>query len=280
MIDLHTHSTYSDGSDQPEVLVALAAQAGLTAMALTDHDGLAGIAEARAAASTEGVEVVAGCEVSCRFSPGTLHMLCYFLDPEDEGGALQRQLEVLQDDRADRNGKLAERLSELGFPLTLADVRAEAGGTTIGRPHFAAALMKLGAVSSHQEAFDKWLGKGRPAYVPKATVFAADVIDLVRRSGGVAVLAHPRSLALSLPELDGTLADLAELGLGGLECWYARYTVEERRELADMARRHGLVATGGSDYHGTFKPDLALGTGSGDLEVPDDVLAELKARRP
>jgi predicted metal-dependent phosphoesterase TrpH len=277
MIDLHTHSTCSDGSDPPSRIVELAAIAGCGTLALTDHDGLSGIEEARREAAVRGIRFIPGCEVSCKFSPGTLHMLCYFVEPG--GGPLQDQLERLRRDRATRNTRLVERLNELGAGITMGDVEAEAGGTTLGRPHFAAALVKHGVVGSYEEAFDRLLGKGRPAYIPKAVISPEATIEAARGSGALAVLAHPLSLGLDPASLERTVAELAEAGLTGMECWYGRYDDTERAGLASIARRHGLVATGGSDYHGTFKPDLSVGTGRGDLDVPDSVPDELAARR-
>jgi predicted metal-dependent phosphoesterase TrpH len=277
MIDLHTHSACSDGSDAPHRVVELAAEAGCSAVALTDHDGLEGIGGARAAAEELGVTLVPGCEVSCKFSPGTLHLLCYFVEPGD--GPLQDQLARLRDDRSNRNERLISRLNDLGIAITLEDVEAEAGGTTLGRPHFASALVRKGVVGSYQEAFDNLLGKGGPAYIPKAFISAETTVEAARGSGALGVLAHPLSLGLAPGDLERTIGELAEAGLTGLECWYGRYSAEEREGLLRIAERFDLVATGGSDYHGKFKPDLAIGTGLGDLEVPDRALDDLTARR-
>jgi hypothetical protein len=247
-------------------------------VALTDHDGLAGIAEARARAESLGIGFVPGCEVSCAFSPGAMHVLAYFAEPGD--GPLQDELGRLRDDRARRNERLVQRLRDLGLPVSPEEVRAAAGTSVVGRPHFAAVLVANGAAASVQDAFDRLLAKGAPAYVPKARIASASFIAVARRSGALAVLAHPLSLGLDPPGLEAAVAELAEEGLAGMECYYGRYSPEERAGLVDMARRLGLVATGGSDFHGHFKPDLFLGVGTGDLEVPDSALAELTARRP
>jgi hypothetical protein len=278
MIDLHTHSTCSDGSDSPTRIIDLAAAAGCSAVALTDHDGLSGIDDARARAAEVAIEFVPGCEVSCQFSPGTMHVLCYFAEPGD--GPLQDQLERLRSDRDTRNDRLIARLNELGIPITEELLREEAGDATLGRPHFAAVLVRLGAVESYQDAFDTLLAKGGPAYFPKAFIDAPTTIEAARGSGALAVLAHPLSLGLEPVGLDRQIADLADAGLAGMECWYGRYSAEDRQGLVDIANRYGLVATGGSDFHGTYKPDLSVGTGTGDLDVPDTALAELTARRP
>lgn len=274
MIDLHTHSTVSDGSDPPERIPELAAAAGCTAVALTDHDRLDGIEAARAAASSAGVELVPGCELSCTWDgPGAMHVLVYFVEPG--WGPLQDELVRLQEARDRRNEVMCARL---GLPY--ADLLAEASGMGAGRPHAAALLVRRGAVGSIQEAFDVWLAKGRPGYVEKERLAPADAVRLARASGGVAVLAHPLSLALEPAALSRVVRELAGLGFGGMECVYGRYSPEERAGLLALADELGLVATGGSDHHGTYKPDLRVGVGTGDLDVPDAALDRLRERAP
>lgn len=275
MIDLHTHSTVSDGSDTPEQVVDLAAKAGLSALALTDHDRLDGIAPARSRAAQVGVELVSGCEVSCEHA-GTMHMLVYFLEPVP--GPLQNELARLQRAREARNERILARLSELGLPVTPEELREEAGPSGAGRPHIAAILVRKGMASSVQDAFDRWLAKGRPAYMEKERLGPLEVIRLAHESGALPVLAHPLSLGLSGPELESTVQELAEAGLTGLEAIYGRYSQEERASLAVIAARAKLAITGGSDHHGVYKPDLTVGTGQGDLHVPDSALAALRER--
>ena len=279
MIDLHTHSTCSDGTDPPERIPELAAAAGCSAVALTDHDSLACIRRARARADELGVELVAGCEVSCRYRGTSAHVLVYFV--EDGEGPLQDELARLRDDRVARNRRLATRLGELGVPITYEEIVAEAAGEeSAGRPHVAALLVRHGFAESVPDAFDRWLGEGQPAYVPKARVTPAEIAAAAGASGGVAVLAHPLTLGLDVAALDVVAADLTAAGFAGMEAYYGRYTPDERAQLAAVSRRHGLVPTGGSDYHGTVKAGLWVGKGEGDLSVPDEVLAELRARRP
>ncbi len=280
VIDLHTHSTVSDGSDAPRRIPELAAEAGCSAVALTDHDRLDGVAEARERAEELGITLIAGCELSCA-SPaaaGSMHMLVYFVEATE--GPLQNKLAELQAVRDDRNRALAERLGDLGLPVTYEEMQEEAGDSGAGRPHAAAVLVRKGVVSSVGEAFERWLADGRPGYVERTRLEPADALRLVRESGGVASVAHPLSMKLPDAELEATMRELAELGLAGMECIYGRYASEERAGLADMARRLGLVTTGGSDHHGTYKPDLRVGVGQGDLDVPDTALEELAARRP
>lgn len=278
VIDLHLHSTCSDGSETPARVVELAAAAGCSAIALTDHDGLVGITEARGRAASLGIGFVPGCEVSCAFSPGAMHVLGYFAEPGE--GPMQDELARLREDRAKRNERLVRRLQDLGLPVSFEEVRALAGSSVVGRPHFAAVLVANGAAASVQDAFDRLLAKGAPGYVPKARIDFATFVARARGSGAVTVLAHPLSLGLERAGLDGVVSELAEAGLAGMECYYSRYSPEERAGLAEMAKRHDLVATGGSDFHGRFKPDISVGVGTGDLEVPDSVLAELSARKP
>jgi predicted metal-dependent phosphoesterase TrpH len=280
VIDLHTHSTVSDGSDAPERIVELAREAGCSALALTDHDSLAGVEAARRRAAELGITFVPGCEVSCRpVGHGGMHVLVYFVEPG--GGPLDEELARLRQDRRRRNLALAGRLVELGLPVTYDRVVALAGREEgVGRPHFATALVEAGAVQSVDEAFDRYLGNGGPAYVGKARLTGADVAALARASGGVAVLAHPFSLGLEGPALARVVGELADAGFGGIEAIYGRYSPRQRTELGHLARRFDLVATGGSDHHGAIKPDLRVGTGQGDLKVPDKVLGQLEARRP
>ena len=280
MIDLHTHSSVSDGTDPPERIVELAAEAGCSAVALTDHDSLAGTGEARDRAEQLGIRFVPGCEISCHpVAVGGVHVLVYFV--EDDGGPLVEELGRLRNDRHERNLALAERLAALGVPVTYDMAVAEAGTESgVGRPHFAAAMVAVGAAASVEDAFDHYLANGGPAYVPKARLSGPDVARLARASGGVAVLAHPYSTGLEGPELARLVGELAGAGFAGIEATYGRYSPRQRQELGNLARRFDLVATGGSDYHGTIKPDLRVGTGQGDLKVPDSVLAELEARRP
>jgi predicted metal-dependent phosphoesterase TrpH len=287
VIDLHTHSSVSDGSEPPARIPELAAVAGCRAVALTDHDSLAGLGEAAGAAASSGVTLVPGCEVSCRQparpdgsrARGSMHVLCYFVEGPE--GPLQDELFRLRADRRARNRQLVERLGALGIPVDWEEVVAEAGSDGgVGRPHFARVLVRKAAAADVADAFDRFLADGRPAYVPKARLEAAEVIALARRSGATSVLAHPLSLDLEPATLESVVSELAGEGLAGLEAIYGSYTSDERRALRRLAARHDLVATGGSDFHGSFKPDLHVGTGRGDLDVPDDVLEALAARRP
>ena len=279
------HSVLSDGSDEPEVLADLAAKVGCHTIALTDHDRLDGIERVRARGLEVGVEVIAGTELSCTVAydvPGVrpvLHMLVYFTEPGD--GPLQNELVNQMQLRRDRNERLVVRLRELGVDLTFEDLVTAAGKVDgIGRPHVAKVLVEKGVVGTSQEAFDVWLAKGKPGYVEREEMTAAEALRLAVASGGVAVIAHPFSLGLAGESFVGALTELRELGMSGMECVYGRYSPRERHELIEIARRLRLVPTGGSDYHGTYKPDLRVGVGKGDLSVPSSMLADLRACIP
>ncbi|NNN22418.1 MAG: PHP domain-containing protein [Acidimicrobiales bacterium] len=283
MIDLHTHSYFSDGSESPARVVELAKRAGLSAIALTDHDRLDGLEEASKKATELGITLVAGCELSCvwKFSSKekevSCHMLIYFVDMGIE--PLSSELLRLQNDRDTRNERLIGKLNELGFEISIEEVSLMAKGQGIGRPHFAQALVNHGYVQSVQDAFDQILGSTGKAYIPKARLTPEDAINLANASGGVAVVAHPLFLVDNVKDLVEPLRELRSFGLVGLESYYGRYTKSERQALVSLARDLDLVPTGGSDYHGSYKPDLNVGTGLGDLKVPDQVLEELVSRR-
>ncbi|MDP8957620.1 MAG: PHP domain-containing protein [Actinomycetota bacterium] len=277
-VDLHTHSNRSDGSDTPEELIAHAAQARLRAVALTDHDTLAGTPAAEQAARHHRLELVPGIEISCRWETGTMHMLVLFLYPGS--GPLQERLVELEGWRATRNRRLLERLRSLGIDISMEEVVAEAGGQGLGRPHFAAVMVRKGVVPDFSAAFRDFLAKGKPAYVDRERLAPEEAISLARASGAVPVVAHPHTMTLSPEALGEVLTRLKEAGLLGLECYYSDYLPEERLRLVELARTVGLVPSGGSDYHGSYKPWLGLGVGQGDLLVPDEVLEELhEARR-
>ncbi|HET7488455.1 MAG TPA: PHP domain-containing protein [Acidimicrobiales bacterium] len=273
MIDLHTHSTVSDGTDPPAGVVDLAAAAGCSAVALTDHDRLDGLPAAAARAASLGLRLVAGCEVSCRWERGNLHLLVYFVEPGE--GPFQDALVELQRGREERNIAMAAALG-----LDYEELLAEAGGDGVGRPHAAALLVRHGRAATIDDAFRQWLVRGRPGDIPRRVFSPARAVAAARASGGVAVLAHPLSTRLEPDALASALRELAGVGLGGVEALYGRYSVEERGLLEAMAVDAGLAVTGGSDHHGTYKPDLAVGVGRGDLDVPDHLLDALEDRRP
>ena len=277
MIDLHCHSTYSDGSLTPEQLIAEAAKIGLVALALTDHDTTAGVPRFLAAAAATAVRAVPGVELSVDCSSGVMHMLGYWMDlanPE-----LVRQMEWIRDGRAMRNRAMLEKLNALGFAMTWADVQAFAGEDVVGRPHFAQVMLQKGYAKDKNEAFDKWLGDGKPGYADRPRLTAEVAVALIRQAGGVAVLAHPYSLHIGKDAMASLLIELAAAGLAGVECYYSEHSADLTKEYLAMARQANLVPTGGSDFHGEVSPGIHLGVGFGGLNVPDEVLGQLEARR-
>lgn len=257
--------------------MARAVAAGLTALALTDHDNLNGISEAASAARDAGITFVPGVELSVNWPDGAMHMLVYFLEPGP--GTLQDALGALQDGRQERNHGMVERLATLGYPLSYDEVAEEAGGTGIGRPHFAAVLVRKGYATSVQDAFDRFLAAGRPGYVPRRRLDAAEAVRLARASGAVPVIAHPHTVGVSSDDYGSAFRGLVAEGLGGIEAYYSEYSPELREHLAALSRGLNVVPTGGSDYHGSYKPDLSIGSGRGDLVVPDETVSLLEAER-
>ena len=277
-VDLHVHSSASDGTDAPDVVVAKAAALGLTALALTDHDTLSGIHEARETAARYPIELIPGVELSVDHAGVKIHMLAYFLEPTP--GPLQDRLEELRTGRTIRNHRIVERLNELGYPITMEDVLRQAAGDAVGRPHIADALVEAGAIGDRSEAFVDLLGDGGSAYVERDRLTAVDAIRLTKESGGATSIAHPLTINTDAATLRSIFEDLRYAGLTGIEAHYSEHPPAIRRQLAAVAADLGLVATGGSDYHGSGKPDLRIGSGRGDLVVPDSALEELRRHRP
>ena len=275
-IDLHTHTTASDGTASPAELVAMAASKGLAAVAVTDHDTLAGLPEARAAGAEHGVEVIAGVELSVADERGSIHLVGLFLP--DAPGPLAERLDWLRERRHDRNKRILEKLAVLGVPLQYESVTALAQGA-VGRPHIAQALLAMGAVTSFKEAFTRFLGAYGKAYVPKDKLALPEAIELLHAEGGLAVLAHPYLLGLSGPALAETVGRYRDAGLDAIEAFYTEHSQYQTLEYLALARKLGLAVSGGSDYHGAAKPGVELGRGRGSLRIDIAVLDVLRARR-
>lgn len=277
-VDLHTHSTLSDGSVTPTGLVEHAAQIGLSAVALTDHDTLEGISEAQTAASHHGIELIAGTELSLQTERGGMHLVVLWLP--NSPGPLQDRLAEIQHGRGARNAQIVAELTRQGMPVELEEVEAVAGTGSVGRPHIAEVMVRKGYVPDIKTAFDLWLGNRAPAYVRRKTLSPEEGIGLAVQSGAVPVLAHPHTLAINrAAEMADLLDELKGFGLVGLEAVYPVYRQHERDGYADLARRFGLVPSGGSDFHGSFKTGLELGIGYGDLVVNESVKDELEGAR-
>lgn len=269
-IDLHTHSTASDGTVAPAAIPALAREAGLAVVALTDHDTLAGLPDAARAAGEVGIELVPGVEISCLLGAVEVHLLGYFVDPAHR--PLTDELELIRADRSGRAVRMVDRCREFGADITIEQVRAIAGTAAIGRPHVAAALVASGVVTAPAEAFtDLWIGDGGRADVPKHVLTAERALGLVRDAGGAAVLAHPRSFKRRAKVTDAQLAEFAVAGLAGIEVDHPEHEPQVSAALRALAAELGVLATGSSDFHGERKA-VRLG----EFTTAPDVLAALR----
>ncbi|MCP9438834.1 MAG: PHP domain-containing protein [Nitrospira sp.] len=273
-VDLHLHTTHSDGSLTPSQVIALAHEADVTAAAITDHDITSGIPEAMQAGREHGIDIIPGVEISSLFGDAELHMLGYFLDWQDE--TLNRRLAVLRESRHRRNPKIIERLQAAGIDITYDEVRAVAGTDSVGRPHIARVLIEKHVVTSAQEAFDLWLAEGRPAYVPRELPTPAEAIRWINDAKGLAVLAHPTWIKTPESTLSDLVRQLKIDGLAGIEVYYSTHTARQTREYLALAKQLDLLVTGGSDFHGVTKPDIDVGVGRGGLYVPPSLVDTMK----
>ncbi len=266
-MDLHTHSTASDGELSPAELVRFALARGLAAIALTDHDTVAGLDDAIAAARGTALYVVPGVELSCDVYKNEVHILGYFINWRD--AAFLAMLDKFRDGRYGRAEKMVRKLAALGAPISFERVKQIAGDASIGRPHVAQALVEAGHVVSVVEAFDKYIGRNAPAYVERFRLMPADAVTLILRAGGVPVLAHPR-------EVTDYIYPLVKVGLVGLEVNYGLYDDATRADLARWARQYGLIQTGGTDFHG---PNQAVHSAMlGEVDVSFDVVEQLREK--
>ncbi len=275
-IDLHIHSTASDGTFTPSQLVSHALEKGLKAIALTDHDTTGGLEEALKAGREHDLEVIPGCELSVDY-PGLMDILGLWLRPE--APALNRALKELREKRNARNEIIIEKLQKQGVDITYNEVRKLAGKASIGRPHISRVLMNKGVVSSVQESFNRYLGSSGTAYVPKQKFSPEKAVSVLKDEGALVVLAHPCSLGINGRDLYQELIRLKELGLDGMEVFYPEHSRAQTEQYAAMCRKLDLLPTGGSDFHGTVKPGIELGTGKGNLNLSYSILQDLKNKR-
>jgi predicted metal-dependent phosphoesterase TrpH len=277
MIDLHMHSIFSDGTSTPEELIEEGNRAGLTAMALTDHDTVSGVARFLTAAQTAGIRALSGVEVSADSDTGTMHILGYGVDPANP--SLVEHLAWIRQGRDERNQEILQKLNQLGLRMTYEEIASYAGADVVGRPHFAQAMIAKGYVRDKRDAFDRYLARGKPAYAERRRLDPGGTLELIRGAGGVPVLAHPFTLKLSLSKLKSHLEGLRAQGLQGLEVYYSEHTPAMQADFARLAKSLDLVATGGTDYHGKVSPGIRLGVGFGSLRIPDGIFDEIQARR-
>lgn len=278
MIDLHCHTTCSDGTDSPVELVKRAKRIGLSAVAITDHDTDKGVIPAVAAGKRYGIEVVPGMELSSMYDGAHIHLLAYWADTDYPilGGLMLRAVY----EREKRNETMVQLLHDAGYPIDMEQLHREfPGQTMLGRPHVAEFLMKRGFVKSVREGVLGLMGKGKPFYVPRYHIPLTDYVRAVRLAGGVPVIAHLYQYKFTEEQMRKMLEDAVEAGLLGLEGMYSTYTPEQQESVFRLAEEFNLICTGGSDYHGSGKPDIALGTGMGNLAVPEKLLDDLKRVR-
>lgn len=278
VIDLHVHTTASDGTMSPAEVVRYAKQKGLRTIAITDHDTIEGIEEGLQEGSKQGLEIIPGVELSADFPKGTMHVLGYYID--HTGAELVDKLTVLQQARSERNLKIIEKLRALGIKIELSEVKETPEHGQIGRPHFAHTMVKKGYAQDIQDAFDRYLRKGGPAYVEKFRLSPEEAINMIRTAGGITVLAHPFTLNKPQPhEFDAVIRELKQQGLDGIEVHYPEHSEGLKKFYRDVAHKYGLLITGGSDFHGLTKDDVDLGEGYGDRELTHTIVDAMKIRR-
>jgi len=281
-VDLHIHTSASDGTFSPTEILDLASHIQLGAIAITDHDTLDGSRAALTAGIPQRMGFITGVEISAERpalfpGKGSCHILGYRVNLDDRN--LNQTLARLQNARKDRNPRILERLQSFGFDLTMDDIQQAAGPKgQLGRPHFAQVMLNKGYVPTFSAAFDDYLATGKPVYVDKYRVECSRAIELIRAAGGIPVLAHPALLGTPGRRLeDSVVLALKEMGLIGIEAYYTEHTPAQREHYLELARKHGLLVTGGSDFHGKFKPRTKLGRGRGNLQVPIDLYHALNS---
>jgi 3',5'-nucleoside bisphosphate phosphatase len=273
LIDLHSHTNESDGSDSPSELIDIARRAQVGILAITDHDTFAGYDRALPVAKDAGIELICGIEISAKLQGHSSHLLGYFTKTDDLGG-FREWIKELQASRRERNVRLAARLRELGMNITIEEAEAR-GRALTGRPHFAQILVEKGYAPTMQRAFDDYLDESAPGYVYRNEPEFFDAVQKIRQARGVASLAHPIRLKC---DVQAVLPEMVESGLNAIEAYHSDHSPEDTQLYLSLANRYGLLRTGGSDFHGSTKPDVELGTGrAGNLHVPREVVDELKA---
>ncbi len=272
MIDLHSHTDQSDGSFSPAELIGEARRAGVRVLAITDHDTFAGYDRALPVARAAGVELVCGIELSTKLHGHSVHLLGYFMK-DDALAGFRAWIRELQASRRERNIRLVARLRELGMDITLEEAQARGRGMT-GRPHFAQLMLEKGYVASFRQAFDDYLDESAKAYVDRHEPSFAEAVERIRTAGGIASLAHPVRLR---GDLSSMAPDLCDAGLNAIEAYHSDHSPAQTESYLEIAARHGLLVTGGSDFHGAVKPDVKLGTGRNrNLRIPEDLVERLR----
>ena len=276
-IDLHTHSTESDGMLSPEALMELAAQQQVAAIALTDHDTVSGLPAARRAADRLGIELVPGIELSTDYCGTEVHILGYYI--EEANAAFLGKVQEFCDAREERNKKMVLRLQEEGFDFTYEELRAAFPDSVLTRAHFARFLADRGYVRNMDAAFRQYIGNSCRCYVPRERITPMEAVSLIHERGGLAFFAHPMLCSMGTDSLEALVASLKDHGLDGLEGIYSTYTARQERIVGDLAEKYALLISGGSDFHGSNKPDIRLGVGRGHLRIPYCCLQRIKDQK-
>ncbi len=272
--DLHTHSTASDGTLRPEELVKCAKEAGLASVALTDHDTVDGIDEFMDAGRKAEIETIPGIELAAAYKNTELHIVGLFIN--HKSGSLNESMEYIVKERNDRNEKMIKALGRNGIDIDLCELEKEAKGGIITRAHYANVMVDKGYVKSRQDAFDKYIASGRPGYVKRETLTPEKCIDVIKKSGGVPVLAHATLYGYSYLEIHKLVGELKEYGLMAMETIYSTYNNKQEEEIRKICRYYGLLQSGGSDFHGDNKPDIKIGIGRGNLRIPQMFADDMK----
>ena len=276
-VDLHVHSNKSDGSLSPSDLVLEAKKKGLKAFALTDHDTVDGIEEAMAAAVGSGVTVIPGIELSTEYEGKDIHIVGLFIDKEQP--AFKEKVQEFVDSRILRNRKMCQKLTEAGCPLTYEELVEEFPGAVITRAHYAQILLKKGYTKSLKEAFERYIGDRGPCFIPREKITPEDGVKLILSAKGIPVLAHPLLYGMGKERLQLLVDRLKAVGLEAIEAVYCTYSQAEETQMRELAKKNGLLISGGSDFHGNAKPGLEMGTGYGKLYVSEEILDELVKRK-
>ncbi len=279
IIDLHTHSTCSDGTLSPTELVQLAKKQGLAAIALTDHDCVDGLSEFTEAGKAQGMETICGIEFGTpweKYHRPEIHIVGLGFDPANAN--LLERAEQMHYGRDIRNEKMCKKLTSIGLAVTVEELQQNAGGEILTRAHFANVLLEKGYIKSREEAFSKYISPGLPGYVEREMLSLQECIRTIKEAGGAAVLAHPTLYSLSMEQLEELCEELISYGLDGIECYYSTYTSEQRKAIEALAKKMNLLPSGGSDFHGSNKPSIRLGRGKGNLEISYQIWEALKER--
>lgn len=277
IVDLHTHTTESDGSFTPEELILEAKRVGLSAIAITDHDSISGIKKAASIAAENNIELIPGVELSTDYNGKEVHVVGLFIDIENE--YFLSKLKEFKDNRDNRNVIMVENLQKEGFAITMEELKAENPDCVITRANIARFLYEHGMIPSIQTAFEKYIGDNCKCYVNRFKITPMDAVRLIKAAGGTAILAHPLLYHMSDATLQKLINEMKEAGLDGIEAIYCTYTPSEERQMKKLAEQNGLLISGGSDFHGTTKPKLNLATGYGKLYIPYEILENIKRSR-